>query len=63
MENLAQEARQHIAKLEKSIQYHSAKLESDIPDGAKHMHQLEVDALQFVIQYAREALMARGINV
>lgn len=61
--NVEQEAKAHFRKLEQSIAYHRKKLGEDIPQGAKHMHELEISALEFVMEYAKEALLHRGVTV
>lgn len=61
--NLEQEAKSHFRKLEQSLAYHRKKLDENIPQGAKHMHELEIAALEFVMEYAKEALSQRGVVV
>lgn len=64
MTDLQSEAKQHFDKLKQSLEYHTKKVNDPAtPDGVKHMVQREVNALTFVIEYAKEALKMRGIEV
>lgn len=63
MENLQIETTKHFIKLEKSIEYHEGRLKSDLPEGIKFAIQAEIDMLEFMAQYAKEALAQRDIRV
>lgn len=63
MSDLEAEAKAHFAKLEQSVKYHEGRLEQDLPKGVKFQVEREVNALKFVIEYAKEALSQRGIKV
>lgn len=63
MSDLEAEAKQHIQKLEQSLDYHKNKFKTETREGVKYIIDKEVKALEFVLQYAREALAARGIWV
>lgn len=61
--NLEQEARAHFRMIEDSIAYHRSKLEKETRDGVKHITQKHIAALEFLLEYAKEALTQRGIKV
>lgn len=61
--DLETEAKKHFAKLEKSKDYHQTRLKSNLPDGIKFAIQSEIDMLDFMAEYAKEALAQRGVRV
>ena len=56
---LEKQARAHFYKLEQTLEYQRKKLE----ETGRPIIQKEIDALEFVLGYAKEALSARGIKV
>lgn len=63
-DNLQDEAAKHFDKLKQSLEYHTGKLENpQTPKGVKYQVEREVNALKFVMEYAKEALSQRGITV
>lgn len=63
MDDLKKEAQRHFEKLDKSIEYHEKRLNSDLPNGIKRAIQAEVDMLHFVAQYTKEALALHGVDL
>jgi len=63
MESLEQTAHKHFEKLNKTIEYHAGRLKGDLPVPIKNVIQSEIDMLEFMAEYAKEALVQRGIRV
>jgi len=64
MDDLELQAGRHIQKAEQTAEYLKSKLsDQQIPDRKKTYIQKDVDALEFLLEYAKEALAARGIKV
>jgi hypothetical protein len=65
MEDLQREASRHISKVEQTCEYLKNNKLNDpqLPDRKKQFIQKDVDAMEFLLEYAKEALVQRGIKV
>lgn len=62
--NLEQEARKKIQKAMKTIEYLSSRLaDNTLAQHKRQFIQDDIDTLEFLIEYAKEALSQRGIRV
>ena len=62
---LEQAAQRHIRKVEQTVEYLKTNKLNDpqLPDRKKDFIQKDVDAMEFLLEYAKEALTARGIRL
>ena len=65
MDELERDAKRHISKVEQTVEYlRNNKLnDPQLPDRKKDFIQKDVDAMEFLLEYAKEALTARGYKV
>ena len=65
MDELEREAHRHISKVEQTCEYlENNKLnDPQLPDRKKQFIQKDVDAMRFLLEYAKEALAQRGVRL
>ena len=62
--DLEREAKKHIAKSEQTIDYLMSKVDDEsIPERKREFMRKDLEATAFILEYAKEALEARGIKV
>lgn len=62
--DLKEEAKQHFKKMQQYNDYLDGQLDNPQKSkGQKYQIKIQLDANNFIMQYAREALRARGITV
>lgn len=65
MDNLEEEASRHIQKVEQTCEYLRTRRLADphLEEKKKVFIRRDIEAMEFLIEYAKEALAARGIRV
>jgi hypothetical protein len=65
MDDLERDARRHITKVEQTCEYLRSNRLSDpaLLERKKEFIRRDVEAMEFLLEYAKEALVSRGIRV
>ena len=63
MDDLSKEAEKHIRKATQTVEYLGNKIiDRTIPERKRDFMRQDMEALEFLLEYAKEALAQRGIR-